>query len=227
VAGLVSSTFLLIMAAAFALFTAVGAVLPVLPRYVEGPLVGGGVAVAVVALLAAEGAWTKQRTPALVTGESRARIAARHDASAWLAATARPDDVLFGYEPLYLGAWERNRSFPTTVIARADAVLALKTLRRAKSLGRGVFVIDAGDPSNVHPVTTIDPVYPSPAGAYEVRAFGPFLVIRTRQPTGTPAAFLAYAQQVERMSYQLGIGHAGVNLDTIKRAQLRVAASPF
>ena len=47
-AGLVSSTFVLIMAAAFALFTAVGAVLPVLPRYVDGPLGGGGVAVGFV-----------------------------------------------------------------------------------------------------------------------------------------------------------------------------------
>jgi MFS family permease len=48
VAGLASSTFVLIMAAAFALFTAVGAVVPVLPRYVVGPLDGGGVAVGFV-----------------------------------------------------------------------------------------------------------------------------------------------------------------------------------
>jgi len=48
VAGLVSTTFVLIMAAAFALFTAVGAVVPVLPRYVDGPLGGGGVAVGFV-----------------------------------------------------------------------------------------------------------------------------------------------------------------------------------
>ena len=47
-AGLASSTFVLIMAAAFALFTAVGAVVPVLPRYVDGPLGGGGVAVGFV-----------------------------------------------------------------------------------------------------------------------------------------------------------------------------------
>ena len=47
-AGLLSSTFLLIMAAAFALFTAVGAVIPVLPRYVDGPLGGNGAAVGFV-----------------------------------------------------------------------------------------------------------------------------------------------------------------------------------
>ncbi len=185
------------------------------------------VAVALVALLTAEGAWTKQRTPALVTGESSARVAARHAASAWLAGTSRADDVLFGYEPVFLGAWERNHRFPATVVPRADPVLALRTLRDATSLGRGVFVIDAGDPNNVHPVKAIAPIAPDPAAAFEARAFGPYLVIRTREPTQTPAAFLSYAQLVERMSYKLGIGHAGVNLDTIKRAQLRLAAAPF
>jgi MFS family permease len=48
VAGLASSTFLLIVASAFALFSAVGAVIPVLPRYVDGPLRGGGVDVGLV-----------------------------------------------------------------------------------------------------------------------------------------------------------------------------------
>ena len=46
--GLVSSTFLLIVAATLAVFTAVGAVVPVLPRYVEGPLGGGAVAIGFV-----------------------------------------------------------------------------------------------------------------------------------------------------------------------------------
>lgn len=46
--GLLSSTFLLIVTAAFALFTAVGAVVPVLPRYVEGPLGGDAVAIGFV-----------------------------------------------------------------------------------------------------------------------------------------------------------------------------------
>ena len=178
-------------------------------------------------LLGAEGAWTKHRTPALVTGEPHARLVARRQASAWLAATSRPDDVLFGYEPVYLGAWERNSSFPRTVIPRADAVLALKTLRRTPHLGRGVFVLDGSDPSNTAPVTDIEATAPSPEAAYEVRAFGPFLIVRTREPMGNPALFLALAQQVERMSYLMGIAHAGVNLDTIKRVQLRLASQPF
>lgn len=44
-AGLVSSTFVLVVASTLALFTAVGAVIPVVPRYVDGPLGGGGLAV--------------------------------------------------------------------------------------------------------------------------------------------------------------------------------------
>ncbi len=184
-------------------------------------------AIAVIALLVAEGAWTKHRTPALVTGESHARVVARHQAAAWLAATARPDDVLFGYEPLFLGAWERNHHFPRTVVPRADAVLALRTLDRSPSLGRAVFVLDGSDPNNRDPVSTIEPAVPTPEAAFEVRAFGPFLIVRTREPTVTPALFLAYAQQVQRMGYAMGIAHAGVNIDTVKRAQLRLAAGGF
>ncbi|MGH9035240.1 MAG: MFS transporter, partial [Acidimicrobiia bacterium] len=47
-AGLASSAFILIVASAFALFAAVGAVIPVLPRYVDGPLHGGGAQVGLV-----------------------------------------------------------------------------------------------------------------------------------------------------------------------------------
>lgn len=185
------------------------------------------VALAVASLLIAEGAWTEHRTPLLVTGETHARVVARHQASAWLAATSRPDDILFGYEPIYLGAWEHNHRFPRTVVPRADPVLALRTLERAHSLGRAVFVIDGGDPTNVQPAKAIEASAPSPEGAFEARAFGPFLIVRTRTPTRTPAQFLSYAQLVERMSYAMGIGHAGVNLDTIKRAQIRLAEQPF
>ena len=78
-------------------------------------------AVAVVAaLVVVDVAWAWHRTPALFEWEPDARQAARAEAETWLAATSRPDDVLFGYEPLFLGAWERNRSFPTTVVPRAD-----------------------------------------------------------------------------------------------------------
>ena len=52
---------------------------------------------------------------------ARSRYRAVRLYSAWLAADARPDDVLFGYEPIYLGAWERERTgFSRTVVPRAD-----------------------------------------------------------------------------------------------------------
>jgi hypothetical protein len=185
------------------------------------------VATATAALLVAQGAWTWHRTPTLIEGEPHARVVARQAASAWLAATARPDDVLFGYEPIYLGAWERNRHFSRTVIPRADPRLALRTLRRAEPLGRAVFVLDGSDPNNAHPVRQIEARTPSPPLAWEVRAFGPFLILRTKAATVSPALFLAFAQQAQRMGYGMGIAHAGVNIDTVKRAQYRLAAGPF
>ena len=102
-------------------------------------------AVLVALLVVLEVAWAWRRTPPLFEWEPEARQAARADAEAWLAATSEPDDVLFGYEPLYLGAWERSRSFPTTVVPRADFVLALRTVERAGQLGRGVWVLDASE----------------------------------------------------------------------------------
>ena len=64
-------------------------------------------------------------------------------------ATSRPDDVLFGFEPLYLGAWERNADFPLTVLPRADAKLALSTLREIdRPIGRGVWILDASETNN-------------------------------------------------------------------------------
>ena len=60
----------------------------------------------VAALVVAQVAWAWQRTPPLFEWEPDARQAARAEAEEWLARTSRSDDVLFGYEPLYLGAWE-------------------------------------------------------------------------------------------------------------------------
>ena len=47
-ARLLTRTFLLVMLSMLAYFTAVGAIMPTLPRYVEGPLGGGGVEVGAV-----------------------------------------------------------------------------------------------------------------------------------------------------------------------------------
>jgi hypothetical protein len=176
--------------------------------------------VAIGVLLTAEVAWAWHRTPALFEGESAARIEARQQASAWLAATARPDDVLFGYDPLFLGAWERDRDFPETVLPRADAKLALSALRSAASLGRGTWVLDAGDGNNRPPRPTI--ALRLPSQAFEGRVFGPYLLLRTRQPTRTPARYLTLARSAMRLGTELGIVDDDGNLHTILLAEERL-----
>ena len=174
------------------------------------------VAIGAVALLVAlEVAWAWQRTPALFEWEPDARQAARADAEAWLATTSRDDDVLFGYEPLYLGAWERNRSLPATIVPRADPRLALRILERATPLGRGVWVLDASERNNLRPALEVRRQLPEPADAFEARVFGPFLVLRTREPTITPEAYLYYGARALLVGQSLGIGDADVNIRTV------------
>jgi hypothetical protein len=178
---------------------------------------------ALALVLAAEVAWAWHKTPALFEGESAARIEAREAASAWLAETARPDDVLFGYDPLFLGAWEDDRDFPETVVPRADAKLAVSALRSAGSLGRGVWVLDAGDNNNRPPRTTIENRRPEPARAFEGRVFGPYLVVRTLEPTRTPAGYLTFAESAMRLGKELGIVDDDGNLRTILLARERLS----
>jgi len=140
------------------------------------------------ALVVADVSWAWHRTSSLFDWEPDARQAARAEAERWLAATSRPDDVLFGYEPLYLGAWERNRSFPTTVVPRADVRLALQTLERAGRLGRGVWVLDASERNNIRPQLEIEYRVPTPPALFQVRVFGPFLVRPRQSATVMPWA---------------------------------------
>jgi hypothetical protein len=150
-------------------------------------------------------------------------VHAREAASKWLAATARPDDILFGYEPLYLEGWERDRTgFSSTVVPRADAKLALDSLRRAPALGRGIWVFDASDTNNFTPRMEIPKRSPSPASEYEVRVFGPFLVIRSRRPTLTLRRFLLESQEVQFVGKSLYIGDADVNMLTVDQALARL-----
>jgi hypothetical protein len=172
-----------------------------------------------VLLMAAEVAWGWDKTAPLYKGEPATRVEARKAASAWLASHARADDVLFGYEPLYLGAWERKRGgFSSTVIPRADAKLALDSLREARTLGRGVWVFDASDTNNFTQHLTIPLRYPNPRRDFEARVFGPFLVIRSRRPTRTPKEFLLESRQAQILGRSLGAGDADVNLLTADQA---------
>ena len=190
-----------------------------------GPRGGLLAALVVAALLPAEIAWGWHKTPALFKRENPVRVSARHHAADWLAATSRPDDVLFAYEPLYLAAWERNGSTVSrTVVPRADPKLALEALQEArKPLGRGVWVFDAGDNNNYVKRTRIELRIPFPRSEFEGRVYGPYLVIRTRRPTGTIARYLDDARKAELIGKSLAMGDADINYATIRRVQVRLA----
>jgi hypothetical protein len=174
---------------------------------------------ALAALVAAQVAWAWDRTPELFEWEPDIRQEARADAAAYLAATTRPNDVLLGYDPLFIQAWERNPDFPLVVLPRADADLALHNLLELdRPLGHGVWVFDASKTTNFERSLRIPLVAPRPAPAFEVRAFGPFLVIRTRAPVVTPDRYLLRAGQATLVGKRLFLGDADINLPTIERA---------
>jgi len=176
-------------------------------------------AVTLAALCAGEAAWGLHKTRPLYTGEPQARVDARNAASAWLASTARSDDVLFGYDPIYLFAWEQNHVFSRLVVPRADTRLALQTLYRApKPLGRGIWVLDASDTNNNAPKLTIPLRRPQPSTRFDTRAFGPFLVVRSKRPTRSIREFLLETQAVQFVGESLYIGDSDINLLTVERA---------
>ncbi len=151
-------------------------------------------------------------------------MAARAAASAWLAATSSPDDVLFGYEPLYLQAWDRGGKLSKLVVPRADYKLALKTLEQAKKpLGHGVWVFDASDTTNYVRRLVIPLRSPDPSSAFQAQAFGPFLVIRTVNPTRSVRTYLKLSRRVELVGESLDLGDADVNLVTVLQASNRLA----
>ena len=176
-------------------------------------------AATLAALVAAQLAWAWNRTPELFEWEPDARQEARAEAAAYLAATTGPNDVLLGYDPLFLQAWERNADFPLVVLPRADADLALHNLLALeRPLGHGVWVLDASKTTNVERSLEVPLVFPRPANAFEVRAFGPFLVLRTRAPVRTPERYLVRAGQAMLVGKRLYLGDADINLPTIERA---------
>jgi hypothetical protein len=178
---------------------------------------------AVAVLLVGELRWAHERTPALFEGDPPAKVQAKNSAAAWLAATARPDDVLLGYEPIYLRAWELNRSFSNYALPRADGTLLAKALQRVpQPLGRGVWVLDSSDTTNPSERQTIPFVLPSPQSAFEARAYGPYLVIRSRQPLVTHTRYLTVSENVMRIGRRLGIGDADINLHAILQARSRL-----
>jgi hypothetical protein len=186
------------------------------------PLTLAATAVVVAALVVGEVRWADAKTPPLFHGDPPGETAARDAAARWLAAGARPDDVLLGYEPVYLRAWQDRRSFSRHAIARADPKLLADALKQVpEPLGRGVWVFDASDTTNLVERETIPFQLPQPASAFEGRAFGPYLVIRTREPLRTRRRFLDVSEQVMRLGRTLQIGDADINLHSLLVAESR------
>jgi 4-amino-4-deoxy-L-arabinose transferase-like glycosyltransferase len=180
------------------------------------------VLVALTALLAVEFAWGWHKTPYMYAGEPAVRKEARAQASTWLAATARPDDVLFGYEPLFLDAREKGAPFGGVIVQRADPRLAIDTLDQAKKpLGRGVWVFDASDQSDPGRVRLSIPQQ-VPGPLFESHAWGPFLVIRTKKPVGNAEDFFRDTAAVELLGRSLGVGDASINQQTAITALSRL-----
>lgn len=181
-------------------------------------------AVLALALVCLELAWGWQRTPELYRGEPGDRVAARGAAARWLAATSRHDDVLFGYDPLFLQAWELGGDLPRDVVPRADARLALRALRRDEPLGRGTWILDASDTANAVRRLSLPLRAPRSAAQWEVRTFGPFLVLRTARATGSVRDYLRRAREAQLVGKALAIGDAETNLATVLGASERLAA---
>ena len=183
----------------FAMLVAAGLLRVVPPR---------ALAIAVASLVSAQLAWAWAVTPALFAGENSVRAEARADAADWLAARAQPDDVLFAFDPLYLGAWERGAPYEdATIVPRIDPGLMSSTLEDAGGeLGRGVWVLDASSFDDLPERLSIPER--SPGRELEARAFGPFLVLRTVAPVASPQEFLEHTVRVERLGEELGVASA-------------------
>ena len=140
--------------------------------------------------------------------------------------TSRPDDVLFGFEPLYLGAWERNADFPLTVLPRADAKLALSTLRDIdRPIGRGVWILDASETNNGEPSLHIALRH---RGRRRSSTWPGSARSSSSARAGRPSRRSAISSGPARrccVGKALYIGDADINLVTIERAARELGAT--
>ena len=87
-----------------------------------------------------------------------------------------------------------------------------------KPLGRGVWILDASERNNLKPRLEMENRNPGPPGLFETRVYGPFLIVRTREPVKTEDAYLTAAARVMLVGRSLGIGDADVNMQTVELA---------
>jgi hypothetical protein len=187
---------------------------------------GPGVVAALLGfLLASQVVWGLDRTRWLYTGEPAARAEGRTGAAEWLASRARSDDVLFGYEPTYLDAWEHGAPYGAVFVPRADAGLALEELEGAAPLGHGVWILDASDYVDQEKAR-LSIADASPGPEFETAVFGPFLLVRTVDPVVTPEAYLEATLRVQELAATLAVGDAGRNALTAEQALDRLRGEP-
>ena len=145
--------------------------------------------------------WGIDRTRWLYTGEPSERAEGRDGGGALAAPTSsRADDVLFGYEPTYLDAWEEGAPFGDDLrpARRRDARPRGARGRRRAARPRGVGARRLGLRRPV-PGAADDPGGRRPGRSSRRPPFGPFLVVRTVEPTLTPAAFLQATLDVQAL----------------------------
>ena len=187
------------------------------------PVTWGMAVVAAAVLVFGEVSWAHMKTPLLFDGNPVSQVRARDAAASWLASTYRSNDVLLGYEPVFLEAWQQQRSFSALALPRADArLLAARLKDISEPLGRGVWVFDASDTTNLEQRQTIPFALPWPQSAFEGRVYGPYLVIRSRRPLVTRERFVAVSERVMRLGRRLKIGDADVNLGALLGARSRL-----
>ena len=106
------------------------------------------------------------------------------------------DDVLFGYDPLFLEAWRAGGDLSRSVVPRADpspGAARPSAGRAARPRASGCF--DASDTGNPIRRLEVPNRPPTPRDAFETRTFGPFMVVRTVAPTGDVRSYLKLARQ--------------------------------
>jgi Dolichyl-phosphate-mannose-protein mannosyltransferase len=205
-------------------FFSLALAIPVVELARERPPHTWTLALAVAAVLVfGEVRWAHAKTPPLFDGNPASQVHAREAAASWLASTYRQSDVLLGYEPVFLEAWQMERSFSRHALPRADPKLLAAALKDVpEPIGRGVWVFDASDTTNATQRSTIPFALPLPRSAFEGRAYGPYLVIRSRRPLVTRRHYLAVSQQVMQLGIRLRIGDADVNLGALRGAASRL-----
>jgi hypothetical protein len=180
-----------------------------------GPGRRAALGMAIAVLVSAQIAWGWSRTPPLYAGEAPQRTAARDEAASWLARFLRPTDVLWGYNPLFLQAFEDGGRVSKVVVPRADPKLASRALADApKPLGRAVWLLDA---TNSGTTARSDIEYVPPVG-FASRTFGPFVVVWTEEPPRSASAYLFDTLAVQDVGRKLGVSDSDLNYETATSA---------